>query len=362
MRAKSLILLVVALGCGMIAAVAVSKAVMDDGPTDKVEPTAEIFVAVKDLPHAERISAENVKLEKWPKSRVPEGALYKLEQVEGKFTKQNIFANEPILERKLSESRESFSTGVPPGYRIFDIAGNAGYIKPGDHVDILGTFKLGGRNSAPESRTVMRNVKVHGINGITTRDSDQDSPARGKGTIFQLLVKESQLEALTLAHSLGELQLNLRPFGEDGRSDDTDNGESFLSWVNESEAGSDDQVETATQLVTQSMSQLFLSPNSAEPESKHKMTIIYPNGMKTYEWTNDNELPQEVTEGPEGTNTGGRAGPTPTYNDSSENVYSGYGGYSPTYPTGTNSSVPEPPKVDQSPVTSNGDSPLEQAK
>ena len=110
MRAKSLILLVIALGCGMIAAVAVSKAVMDNGPTETVEATVEIFVAVKDLPHAEKISAETVKLDKWPKSRVPEGALYKLEQVEGKFTKQNIFANEPILDRKLSESRESFST------------------------------------------------------------------------------------------------------------------------------------------------------------------------------------------------------------------------------------------------------------
>ncbi|MEZ6138302.1 MAG: hypothetical protein R3C53_25750 [Pirellulaceae bacterium] len=49
MRAKSLILLVVALGCGMIAAVAVSKTVMkpDSGPV--AEATVEIFVAAKDL-------------------------------------------------------------------------------------------------------------------------------------------------------------------------------------------------------------------------------------------------------------------------------------------------------------------------
>ncbi len=345
MRAKSLILLVVALGCGMIAAVAVSKAVMDDGPTEKVEATVEIFVAVKDLPHAERISAENVKLDKWPKSRVPEGALYNLEQVEGKFTKQNIFANEPILERKLSESRESFSTGVPPGYRIFDIVGNAGYIKPGDHVDILGTFKLGGRNSAPESRTVMRNVKVHGINGITTRDTDQDSPARGKGTVFQLLVKESQLEALTLANSLGELQLNLRPFGEDGRTDDTDNGESFLTWVNDSESVPEkveepQPAEPVNQLLTRSMEQLFSRQPEPEIEPKHKMLIITPNGVKTYEWTNDRELPREAVEKPANADQGDRVGAATALKDSSENVYSGYGGYSPTYPIGTNTSVP----------------------
>lgn len=348
MRAKSLILLVIALGCGMIAAVAVSKAVMDKGTAQQAEETVEIFVAVKDLPHAERISAENVKLEKWPKKRVPEGALFQLEQLEDKFTNQTIFANEPILQQKIGDSRESFSTGVPPGYRIFDIPGSAGYIKPGDHVDILGTFRIGGRNAPPESRTVMRNVKVHGINGITIRDSDKQETAKSGrgGSVFQLLVKESQLEALTLANSLGDLQLNLRPFGEDeDEHSTTDNGESFLTWVHENKAGNDEESEPDEEppgFLAQSMT-MFSSPPEPKEEPKNQMYIITPNGVKTYEWSRDGELPKEVVPEPDPpANNPGAELPANGYGGASGNVYSGYGGYSPTYPTSVNPSAPVP--------------------
>lgn len=341
MRAKSLILLVVALGCGMIAAVAVSKAVLEPGSGDKVEATVEIFVAVKELPQGQKILAENVKLEKWPKKRVPEGALTQLEEIEEKYADQMIFAGEPILAKKLSDSRSSFSTGVPPGYRIFDIEGQAGYIKPGDHVDILGTFRLGGRNASPESRTVMRNVKVHGINGITTRDSDEDDEkgSRGKNTVFQLLVKESQLEALTLAHSLGEgLQLHLRPFGED-EQDTVDTGASFLSWVNEStEADEPEPLANESQFFTQATSNV----SDDDDADKKTMLIVTPNGVRKYEWTEDDEIPQEVIENPDEQPNVQLTNMPTNASGASGNVYSGYGGYSPTYPTSATPSVPAP--------------------
>ena len=146
----------------------------------------------------------------------------------------------------------------------------------------------------------MRNVRVHGINGVATRDSEDGDkgPKNGKGTVFQLLVKESQLEALTLANSLGELQLNLRPFGENEGSENTDNGESFLSWVNESQS----EPEPEETLLTHSMNQLFAAqPEPAtKSEPKNKMVIITPNGVKTYEWTDAHELPREAVEQAEG--------------------------------------------------------------
>lgn len=333
MKAKTLILLFVALGCGMIAAVAVSKAVMDKGSSQPEEQMVEIFVAVKDLPQAERISAENVKLDKWPKSRLPEGAIFDLEKLEDQFTKQMIFAGEPLLERKISDSRESFSTTVPPGYRIFDIACPASYIKAGDRVDILGTFRPGGRNAPPESRTVMRNVKVHGINGSSTRDSEEEAagkPGLPKATVFQLLVKESQLEALTLANNMGDLQLNLRPFGED-REDFQDNGEDFLEWIRDE--GVEEKEDKSDSLFTK-LVQTSPTPPPAPVETQ-KMTIIMgANAVKQYEWSNDDRMPREVGGEEETTQN------SPNPYGSSGNVYSGYGGYTPTYPTST--SAPEP--------------------
>lgn len=331
MRSKPIILLVVALGCGMIAAVAASKAVLNQGPATAGEATVEIFVATKDLKQAQKISAENVKLDKWPKSRVPEGALTSLEQIEEKFTNVMIFAGEPILDRKIADSRESFSTTIPPGFRTFDIPGgsSSGYIKPGDHVDILGTFQLGGRNSVPESRTVMRNVKVHGINGITTRDSEETNTA--KNTNFQLLVKESQLETLTLANTLadGKLRLNLRPFGEE-ESDavEPDTGAAFLDWVSENEAPP-----AAAILTTTPANAPAAVP--AEPAGpKHEMVVITPNGIERYQWNDLDGLPQRVDSTPAtSTLPAGGVGNSGAIGNAGGNDSEGYGGYGPTYPT-----------------------------
>jgi pilus assembly protein CpaB len=351
MRAKSLILLVIALGCGMVAAVGVSKAIMDKAPAESVESTAEIFVAVKDLPHAQKVSAESVKLEKWPRSRLPEGALTNLGEVEGKFTNQQIFAGEPILARKLADSRESFSTTIPPGYRVFDIVGSAGYIKPGDHVDILGTFPASGRNGVAETRTVMRNVQVFGIDGNTKRDSDSKNSAQ-RGSVFQLLVKESQLEALTLANSMAELRMNLRPFGEDS-SEGTDNGESFLSWINESDEPKTKTVKKEEiAAIETSVNNLFSGAIQPLPPAppKHEMVIVTPAGMKRYQWNEDNELPKEVIDNTRAQLPGESVGgPSNQIGSPSGNVYSGYGGYTPTYPTST---VPAIPAGGAAPTTS----------
>lgn len=334
MKAKTLILLFVALGCGMIAAVAVSKAVMDNGSAQPEEQMVEIFVAVKDLQQTERISPENVKLDKWPKDRLPDGAIFDLEKIDQKFTKQNIFAGEPILERKLSDSVESFSTTVPTGHRIFDIVCASSYIKAGDHVDILGTFRPGGRQAPPESRTVMRNVKVHGINGNSSRDEEEEQPSNPglpKATVFQLLVKESQLEALTLANTMGELQLNLRPFGEDHNLQD--DGEDFLDWIRDNDP--DAEEEPAGMFTS-----LLPTQQAPPPEEvkKNSMIIIHGStGYKQYEWSEDNAMPKEV--GGEEESSQFTSSQTNPYGPSG-NVYSGYGGYSPTYPVSTTPPAP----------------------
>lgn len=333
MRAKSIILLVVALGCGMVAAVAVSKTVLEKSPGPQAEEASvEIFVAVKDILTAQTISADKVKLEKWPKNRLPEGAITKLEDLEGKYTNQGIFANEPILKKKVSDSRDSLAGDIPRGYRIFDIECTAGYIKPGDRVDITGTFTLKGRNSTPETRNVLRNVQVIGINGITTRDSDAIK-AGSKGTVFQLLVKDSQLEALTTAHTLGDLRINLRPLSESiSENDRIDDGAQFLTWLSNST-----EVAAPLEATEPPIFSSFPTPAPAtdEPSPTKKMRIVTPEGVKVYEWSKEGEMPREVPREPAVPAGSDFASDNGNPWGTSGNVPSGYGGYTPTYPTST---------------------------
>ncbi len=341
MRAKSLVLLVVALGCGMVAAVAVSKAVMDQGAGQPAEATVEIYVAKRNLEGSQKLTSEDFTLERWPQSRLPEGAIFKLEQIDGKYIKQNIFAGEPFIEAKLTATRAGLGDELPKGYRVFDIpSGGITYIKPGDHVDVIGTFKLEGNGNVAESKTVMRNVRVFAINGNPAREADSKQTA-GASTL-QLQIKESQVEALTLAHKLGEMRISLRSSREDAdmESDsEADNGDSFLSWVKQNEREEDTALSSATPSPLPPQNQFASStpaPKSGKAEP-NEMLIVTPSGVTRYQWTGEKDLPRMVTDTEKEESK--QTPPAPTqagWPYPAGNVYSGFGGYTPTYPNGTN--------------------------
>ena len=77
MRPKSLILLLLALGCGLVAAIGINK-VLASRPTEQAAETGEmmpIFVALTDIGMGDPLTPEVLKLEEWPKTKVPAGAL-----------------------------------------------------------------------------------------------------------------------------------------------------------------------------------------------------------------------------------------------------------------------------------------------
>lgn len=324
----------------MVAAVAVSKAVMDQGAGQPVEATVEIYVAKKNLEGGQKLAADHFTLEPWPQSRMPEGAIFKLEQIDGKYIKQNVFAGEPFIEAKLSATRAGLGDELPKGYRVFDIpSGGITYIKPGDHVDVIGTFKLEGNGNVAESKTVMRNVRVFAINGNPAREADSKQTA-GASTL-QLQIKESQVEALTLANKLGEMRISLRSSREDGdmESDsEADNGESFVSWVHQNDR---DEEPAAPVAQTQPVPQNQFAANTPAPKTNkaepNEMLIVTPTGVARYQWTNDKELPRLVNDAEkEESKQTPAAPPQAGWPYPAGNVYSGFGGYTPTYPNGTN--------------------------
>jgi Flp pilus assembly protein CpaB len=114
MRAKSLLLLIIALGCGTVASVGISQVMMDQkSQTPSEPPTVEILVAVKDVDVNQKLTSDLVKLEKWPQNRVPEGAMYKLEEAQDRYVRQRMYPGEPILAGKLNDSIVGVDTEIP---------------------------------------------------------------------------------------------------------------------------------------------------------------------------------------------------------------------------------------------------------
>ena len=343
MRAKSLLLLIIALGCGTVASVGISQVMMEQKQGSNEPPTVDIYVAIKDVDVNQKLTSEQIKLEKWPQNRIPDGAIFKLEDVENRFVRQRMYPGEPILAGKLNNTIVGVDTEIPKGFRVFDLSvternGGSGYIKPGARVDVLGTFKV---NNITESRVVMRNVRIFGINGVTVRDTDPGTNSRA--TTFQLLVHESQMDALNLAAELGQLRCTLRGTVENNDTGDaTDTGEAFISWVR----GGDTRLASVVNSAGSNGGDIFGGPSTLalEPpteEKKKELLIITPNGVTKYQWSRDDELPQKVDAQTEASSNAAAM--------TAASLISGLGGYTPQYPAtpGSAPSMTTPPPASE---------------
>jgi pilus assembly protein CpaB len=309
MRAKSLVLLLIALGCGVVASVAVSQVVLDQ--KGQAVQTTTVLVASKNISAAAKITADSVRQEQYPADKVPFGAVVDLNLLQGKFAKQPIYANEPILDVKLSNKGKDLI--IPDGYRVFDIVvsdqvGGSGYIGPGDRVDVFGFFEKGVRISSSKSVKIMEDLEVLMVDGVASIDPDSTTAAKRASTI-QLLVKDKQYAVLDTASNLGRLRLALRPPQKDEKSKEhADEGEKFMAWLKETESNTSAVAATVLPIAAPA------APAAPSNEVDHEMIIVTPEGRNMFQWKNGEAQPQAVrkTE-PEETPPGGiQSGYTPS--------------------------------------------------
>ena len=103
MRAKSVLLLILALSCGGVASLGIMKVIAQRGTESApAAETQSIFVVSKDVPQGDPLTAQELKLEQWPKDKLIPGALSRLEDIEGRRTRTKLYAGEPLLDSKLA--------------------------------------------------------------------------------------------------------------------------------------------------------------------------------------------------------------------------------------------------------------------
>ena len=74
MRAKSFALLVLALGCGLVASIGITQVMSkeDAGPVAAAGEADTVFVAIEDIGLGDILEPNMLRLEQWPKDKVPE--------------------------------------------------------------------------------------------------------------------------------------------------------------------------------------------------------------------------------------------------------------------------------------------------
>ncbi len=200
--------------------------------------SAMVLVAKQNLPIGTKISAGDLAWQSWPPDGVqsdflsaPKPDNRKLQQIVGAVARHGIIKGTPITKQAVFKSNNpGFLAGaLDPNMRAMAIAinaqsGAAGFILPGDRVDVIliqdvgkktRELKSGNSGTSKEflshvAETILQNVRVLASD---QKISGFDKKAKVAKTVT-LEVTRKQAETLALAGSMGKLSLALRSFSD----------------------------------------------------------------------------------------------------------------------------------------------------
>jgi pilus assembly protein CpaB len=184
--------------------------------------TQTIVVASKSLRFGTEVSSSTLREIAWPQDAVPAGAFRTIADIMAEGGRRVVLtaieANEPVLASKITGpgQRATLSAMLQDGMRavtirVNDVEGVAGFVLPGDRVDVALTRQKD-NNGKDRSSTdvVLQNTRVLAIDQIA--DERNDKPSVVKAVTLE--VDTAGAQKLSLAASVGTLSLMLRRAGE----------------------------------------------------------------------------------------------------------------------------------------------------
>ena len=195
-------------------------------------PVRTVVVATKPLRFGMEVPKTALKEIEWPEGAIPKGAFSNIGEILASGNKRLVLAaiavNEPVLKEKITGpgQRATLSALVAPGMMavaipVNDVLGVAGFVLPGERVDILltqsETREIVGKASKKSAFTdiLLQNVRVLAVDQLT--DDRSAKPELAKTVTIE--VDPAQAQRIALARSVGTLSLALRSAGSSGAGD-----------------------------------------------------------------------------------------------------------------------------------------------
>ena len=235
MDVKKVALLVAALVIAVITAVMAKNMFIGAGTAQAEAAPAvpigpKILVARKALPVGTIIDQESLTYQSWPKEMVqnvyyieggPDGDISKLL---GTVVRNPITAGQPVTRGSIvgPNDRGFLAAALGPGMRAVTVpvsatSGVAGFVFPGDRVDVVLTQEVAGGGDGPPlrvSETIVRNMRVLATDQrIDSKDEEGKTVPKLMSTVT-LEATPRIAEKVAVAQSVGLLSLSLRSIAE----------------------------------------------------------------------------------------------------------------------------------------------------
>jgi len=216
MKSKSILLFMVAAGCGLVAMVGVQQMMSGKG---KQVPRVKVLVARAEVDPGVKLTDDLVGFKEMPKDAVPEGAVTKPEEYDNRALKSRAFPGTVIQVAQLGEPGQfGTSLDIPQGMRLVSVPVNStmihsGIMKPGDRVDLVLTYEVVKRGSGRHflTKTILQYVQVYAL-GDTRLGSEAAESGGGAKDVknISLLLTQKQAELMQFALRLGTIMPTLR--------------------------------------------------------------------------------------------------------------------------------------------------------
>jgi pilus assembly protein CpaB len=241
MYTARIVVLIIALGAGGIAAYLASGSDNKSPPTETAAQlqTVDVLVAKSDIGLGQTVNPDDLQWQTWPAATASNSFIRRSErpeatsQIAGSIARVPFIAGEPIREAKLVKADGSgfMAAILPTGMRavsteISPETGAGGFILPNDRVDVILTKreKNPDRSGQPDivnAEIILSNVRVLAIDQAP-KEKDGQNAVVGKTVTLEL--KPEQSETLARARQTGTLSLALRSIADlnvvENRTDD----------------------------------------------------------------------------------------------------------------------------------------------
>jgi pilus assembly protein CpaB len=215
-RSTNLAILIVAVVLGGLAAFLARSWLQSHSARTDAQKTVSILVANDTLAFGTPIGVKDVREIAWPAQSRPEGAFTNFAELtkDGRrITLSPFVRDEPIISSKVSapDQRASLSRVIEKGKRavtvaVDDVRGVAGFIFPGDFVDVVLTRTDNSNGPQNFSEVILQHVKVLAIDQMAGQR--QEHPTVAKAVTVE--VDPEQALRILLAANVGKLSLILR--------------------------------------------------------------------------------------------------------------------------------------------------------
>jgi pilus assembly protein CpaB len=199
------------------------------GPAVPVGP--QVLVATRNLPVGTIIDAEAFRYQPWPEGLVQNAYFVRGGDAEvdpssliGTVVRSEITAGQPVTQGSLVRPGERgfLAAALGPGMRavtvgVSDTSGVAGFVFPGDRVDLVLTHEISGDDDGQPlrvSETIISNIRVLAVDQrLTARDEEGNQVPQNNSTVtFEATPKIA--EKIAVAQTIGQLSLSLRSLAD----------------------------------------------------------------------------------------------------------------------------------------------------